>query len=136
MLGILCVTLCLSTRWCWVPNNCNSVSVHQVVLGILMPPGILCVTLCVSTRWCWVPNNCNSVSVHQVVLGILMPPSILWLEFKTKEELQLMPQTVEEHIQDIEDQESDSSSSSASIDESLDEDHLDVSNESSRPLGS
>ncbi|XP_077863672.1 transient receptor potential cation channel subfamily M member 3 [Saccoglossus kowalevskii] len=37
----------------------------------------------------------------KVILGILLPPSILALEFKSKEELQLMPQTIEEHYQDL-----------------------------------
>ena len=53
----------------------------------------------------------------QVVLGILIPPSILFLEFKSKEELQLMPQTVEEHIQELEDSDSDSSFDSTDEDE-------------------
>ncbi|XP_076334720.1 transient receptor potential cation channel trpm-like isoform X2 [Tachypleus tridentatus] len=39
----------------------------------------------------------------KVILGILMPLSILALEFKSKEELQLMPQTEEEHILDLKD---------------------------------
>lgn len=32
-------------------------------------------------------------------MGLLCPPYILKLEFKTKEELQLMPQTEEEHLE-------------------------------------
>lgn len=50
----------------------------------------------------------------QVVLGFLLFPSILFLEFKSKEELQLMPQTMEEHIQELEDSDSDISSISSS----------------------
>ncbi|XP_014671784.1 PREDICTED: transient receptor potential cation channel trpm-like [Priapulus caudatus] len=46
----------------------------------------------------------------KVVLGLLMPPTILMLEFKTREELQLMPQTEEEHLE----LEEDSTSSEAS----------------------
>ena len=46
-------------------------------------------------------------------MGILFPPSLLFLEFKSKEEMELMPQTAEEHIQRLQDDEdSDSSSSS------------------------
>lgn len=45
-----------------------------------------------------------------MILGIFLFPSIAFLEFKSKEELQLMPQTVEEHIQDMEDSDSDTSS--------------------------
>ncbi|XP_077512947.1 transient receptor potential cation channel, subfamily M [Amblyomma americanum] len=44
----------------------------------------------------------------KVILGLLFPPTILWLEFKSKEELQLMPQTEEEHYLDLQDDEEDS----------------------------
>ncbi len=56
-------------------------------------------------------------TVLQVILGIMMPATILFLEFKSKEELQLMPQTVEEHIQELEDSESDSSFDSTDEDD-------------------
>ena len=36
-------------------------------------------------------------NVLQIILGIFCPPYITKLEFKSKEELQLMPQTEEEH---------------------------------------
>lgn len=32
-------------------------------------------------------------------MGLIFPPYILKLEFKSKEELQLMPQTTEEHLE-------------------------------------
>ncbi|GAB1601203.1 transient receptor potential cation channel subfamily M member 3 isoform X4 [Argonauta hians] len=38
----------------------------------------------------------------KVILGIFLPPYILLLEFKSKEELLLMPQTMEEHLDDME----------------------------------
>lgn len=45
----------------------------------------------------------------QVILGLLFPPFIKRLDFKSKEELQQMPQTEEEHLEnqnlDYEDQE-------------------------------
>lgn len=44
-------------------------------------------------------------------MGIFCPISVLWLEFKSKEELQLMPQTVEEHMLEMEDSDTDSDSS-------------------------
>ena len=53
----------------------------------------------------------------QVILGILLFPSFLLLEYRTREELELMPQTKEEHIQDQDgssDSDSDSSSDSSS----------------------
>ena len=48
--------------------------------------------------------------IVQVVLGILCFPVLLCLEFKSKEEMQLMPQTVEEHMQGIQDSDSEVSS--------------------------
>ncbi|XP_041371939.1 transient receptor potential cation channel subfamily M member 3-like isoform X2 [Gigantopelta aegis] len=39
----------------------------------------------------------------KVIMGILLPLYILALEFKSKEELQLMPQTMEEHLEELED---------------------------------
>lgn len=43
------------------------------------------------------------------------------LEFKTKEELQLMPQTMEEHLEELEDDDSDTEDLSFS---SLDDDNV------------
>lgn len=49
--------------------------------------------------------------VFKIILGLLFPPSIMKLEFKTREELELMPQT-EEELQDRDDSNSNSSGSS------------------------
>ncbi|XP_062571913.1 transient receptor potential cation channel subfamily M member 3-like [Saccostrea cucullata] len=57
----------------------------------------------------------------KVVLGILIPPYAMALEFKTKEELQLMPQTMEEHLEELEDDDSDTEDLSFS---SLDDDNV------------
>lgn len=35
----------------------------------------------------------------KVIAGLLLPPIIAKLDFKSKEELQLMPQTEEEHLE-------------------------------------
>ncbi|KAJ8304156.1 hypothetical protein KUTeg_017739 [Tegillarca granosa] len=43
----------------------------------------------------------------KVILGILMPLYIMALDFKSKEELQLMPQTMEEHLDELASQFSD-----------------------------
>jgi hypothetical protein len=51
-------------------------------------------------------------------MGILFPPAILWLDFKSKEELQLMPQTMEEHLDELESEASD-----ADISFSLNDEH-------------
>lgn len=38
-------------------------------------------------------------TISQVMLGLLCPPFIKKLDFKSKEELQSMPQTEEEHLE-------------------------------------
>lgn len=59
----------------------------------------------------------------KVVLGLLFPPSIFLLEFKSREELMLQPQTAAEHEDDIKDTSSSSSSSSESESSSSDSDY-------------
>lgn len=56
-----------------------------------------------------------------MILGIFIPPYAMALEFKTKEELQLMPQTMEEHLEELEDDDSDTEDLSFS---SLDDDNV------------
>lgn len=46
----------------------------------------------------------------QVIMSLFCPPYILKLEFKSKEELQLMPQTTEEHME-LENEDDDKSDS-------------------------
>lgn len=54
-------------------------------------------------------NVLNIIYIQQVILGLVIPPFITRLDFKSKEELQSMPQTEEEHLEnqnlDYEDQE-------------------------------
>lgn len=54
-----------------------------------------------------------------MILGILVFPFILCLNYRSVEELQLMPQTVEEHIQDqkggVSDSDSDNDSDADSV---------------------
>lgn len=57
----------------------------------------------------------------KVIVGIFIPPYAMALEFKTKEELQLMPQTMEEHLEELEDDDSDTEDLSFS---SLDDDNV------------
>ncbi|KAF7636026.1 hypothetical protein Mgra_00004475 [Meloidogyne graminicola] len=54
----------------------------------------------------------RSNSNLKVILGIIFPPSIFLLEFKSREELMLQPQTAAEHQEDINDSSSSSSDSS------------------------
>lgn len=48
-------------------------------------------------------------------MGLLFSPYILRLEFKSKEELQLMPQTTEEHME-LENDDDDKSDSDKNVD--------------------
>ncbi|KAL3120637.1 hypothetical protein niasHT_007929 [Heterodera trifolii] len=56
----------------------------------------------------------RSNSNIKVLMGILFPPSIFLLEFKSREELLLQPQTAAEHQKDINESSSSSSDSSSS----------------------
>ncbi|RUS83212.1 hypothetical protein EGW08_009023 [Elysia chlorotica] len=56
----------------------------------------------------------------KVILGIVFPPYILALDFKSKEELQLMPQTMEEHMDELEDAASVANVSMSSFSEDQD----------------
>ncbi|XP_052793004.1 transient receptor potential cation channel subfamily M member 3-like isoform X2 [Mya arenaria] len=62
----------------------------------------------------------------KVILGILIPPYIIALEFKSKEELQLMPQTMEEHLDELNSEYSDHENMSLS---SFDDDQNDYADE-------
>lgn len=46
----------------------------------------------------------KSFAFPQVIFGLVFPPYIAKLEFKSKEELQLMPQTEEEHLIGLEEE--------------------------------
>lgn len=60
----------------------------------------------------------------QVILGIVFPPYIFALDFKSKEELQLMPQTMEEHLDELEDAASEADLSMSSFSEDQVRGHL------------
>ncbi|XP_055889921.1 transient receptor potential cation channel subfamily M member 3-like isoform X5 [Biomphalaria glabrata] len=56
----------------------------------------------------------------KVILGIIFPPYLFALDFKSKEELQLMPQTMEEHLDELEDAASVANISMSSFSEDQD----------------
>ena len=49
---------------------------------------------------------------YKVIAALLLPPALFAIQFKSAKELQYMPQTQEEHEQEMENQESDSYDSS------------------------
>lgn len=54
--------------------------------------------------------------IPKIIIALLFPPALFAIQFKSVKELQYMPQTQEEHEQDLEDQESDSDSESEASD--------------------
>ena len=50
--------------------------------------------------------------ILKVITGLVFPPAILAIQFKTAKELQYMPQTQEEHENELENKEDDNASSS------------------------
>ncbi|KAI8499346.1 Transient receptor putative cation channel sub M member 3, partial [Branchiostoma belcheri] len=83
--------------------------------------------LCTNTGWGGL--QMGKSSGLKVIMGILCPPTILTLEFKSREELQLMPQTIEEHILDLQEDsvsvfDSDNDSEDSNMADSLSSDDL------------
>ena len=70
--------------------------------------------------------NIHNHLIGQVVLGILLMPVVLCFEYKTKEQLQLMPQTVADHIHLMGKEDRNNSSSSEDEDDEDDEDDKDA----------
>ena len=62
----------------------------------------------------------------QILLGIFIPFTIVALDFKSKEELQLLPQTVEEHIEELEGSDDESTDDNVGVDnmEAIDTDSI------------
>ncbi|XP_064619053.1 transient receptor potential cation channel subfamily M member 3-like isoform X3 [Lineus longissimus] len=95
----------------WSDQTCLSLAVSAVCREFIAHP---CCQILLTDMWMGGLRMRKSTSM-KVILGILFPPTILTLEFKTKEELQLMPQTVEEHIWELEDSDSSDSEDSVSL---------------------
>lgn len=68
--------------------------------------------------------NINGLLCVQIMLGLLVPPTIIYIEFKTFDELRLLPQTAEEHIHGIGGESDSENSSIMGSDDEADEEHL------------
>nr|XP_018667447.1 transient receptor potential cation channel subfamily M member 1-like isoform X2 [Ciona intestinalis] len=98
----------------WSRHTCLSLAVAAKHRDFIAHP---CVQLLLNDLWMGGLSMRKNSSL-KVILGILLPPTILMLEFKTHEELQLMPQTVAEHLHEVSSVSSSvegSSSSSSSV---------------------
>lgn len=56
--------------------------------------------------------------IFKVITGLLFPPAIFAIQFKSAKELQYMPQTQEEHENELENKDDDDSTSSKQNDKS------------------
>ncbi|XP_039270713.2 transient receptor potential cation channel subfamily M member 1-like isoform X2 [Styela clava] len=95
----------------WSKHTCLSLAIAAQHREFIAHP---CVQLLLNDLWMGGLNVRKNSSLR-VILGILFPPSLYMLQFKSPEELQLMPQTAEEHMDERNDSSSISSSSSSSL---------------------
>ncbi|XP_074651257.1 transient receptor potential cation channel subfamily M member 3-like [Tubulanus polymorphus] len=94
----------------WSDQTCLSLAVSACHRDLIAHP---CCQMLLTDMWMGGLRMRKYTSL-KVLMGILLPLTIIALEFKSKEELQLMPQTMEEHIWELE-QSSISSDDSISV---------------------
>ncbi|XP_063995488.1 transient receptor potential cation channel trpm isoform X2 [Diachasmimorpha longicaudata] len=90
----------------WSGQTCLSLAVTANHRPILAHP---CSQIILADLWMGGLRTRKNTNL-KVVLGLLCPFYIIKLDFKTREELQLMPQTQEEHLIALEDENEDSES--------------------------
>ncbi|XP_014296022.1 transient receptor potential cation channel trpm isoform X2 [Microplitis demolitor] len=90
----------------WSGQTCLSLAVTANHRPLLAHP---CSQIILADLWMGGLRTRKNTNL-KVGLGLLFPPYIAQLEFKTREELQLMPQTQEEHLIALEDENEDSES--------------------------
>ncbi|XP_046433242.1 transient receptor potential cation channel trpm isoform X2 [Neodiprion fabricii] len=88
----------------WSGQTCLSLAVTANHRPLLAHP---CSQIILADLWMGGLRTRKNTNL-KVVLGLLCPPYITRLEFKSREELQLMPQTQEEHLIALEDEDEDS----------------------------
>ncbi|XP_063918520.1 transient receptor potential cation channel trpm isoform X4 [Zophobas morio] len=95
----------------WSGQTCLSLAVAANHRALLAHP---CSQIILADLWMGGLRTRKNTNL-KVIMGLLFPPYILKLEFKSKEELQLMPQTTEEHME-LENEDDDKSDSDKNID--------------------
>ncbi|XP_033210686.1 transient receptor potential cation channel trpm [Belonocnema kinseyi] len=90
----------------WSGQTCLSLAVTANHRPLLAHP---CSQIILADLWMGGLRTRKNTNL-KVVLGLMCPPYIARLEFKSREELQLMPQTEEEHLIALEDENEDSES--------------------------
>ncbi|XP_055380249.1 transient receptor potential cation channel trpm isoform X3 [Condylostylus longicornis] len=79
----------------WSSQSCLSLAVAANHRALLAHP---CSQIILADLWMGALRTRKNTNL-KVILGLLFPPFIKKLDFKSKEELQLMPQTEEEHLE-------------------------------------
>ncbi|XP_068894197.1 transient receptor potential cation channel trpm isoform X11 [Tenebrio molitor] len=95
----------------WSGQTCLSLAVAANHRALLAHP---CSQIILADLWMGGLRTRKNTNL-KVIMGLLFAPYILKLEFKSKEELQLMPQTTEEHME-LENDDDDKSDSDKTID--------------------
>ncbi|XP_018316097.1 transient receptor potential cation channel trpm isoform X1 [Mycetomoellerius zeteki] len=90
----------------WSGQTCLSLAVTANHRPLLAHP---CSQIILADLWMGGLRTRKNTNL-KVVMGLFCPPYITRLEFKSREELQLMPQTQEEHLIALEDEKEDSDS--------------------------
>ncbi|XP_031782186.1 transient receptor potential cation channel trpm isoform X6 [Nasonia vitripennis] len=90
----------------WSGQTCLSLAVTANHRALLAHP---CSQIILADLWMGGLRTRKSTN-FKVILGLFCPVYITQLEFKSREELQLMPQTAEEHLIALEDENEDSES--------------------------
>ncbi|XP_074037016.1 transient receptor potential cation channel, subfamily M isoform X5 [Leptinotarsa decemlineata] len=90
----------------WSGQTCLSLAVTANHRALLAHP---CSQIILADLWMGGLRTRKNTNI-KVILGLIFMPYILRLEFKSKEELQLMPQTTEEHME-LENEDDDKSDS-------------------------
>ncbi|XP_057664751.1 transient receptor potential cation channel trpm isoform X28 [Diorhabda carinulata] len=91
----------------WSGHTCLSLAVSANHRALLAHP---CSQIILADLWMGGLRTRKNTNI-KVILGLLCMPYIFKLEFKSKEELQLMPQTTEEHMELENDDDDDKSDS-------------------------
>ncbi|XP_017773710.1 PREDICTED: transient receptor potential cation channel trpm isoform X3 [Nicrophorus vespilloides] len=86
----------------WSGQTCLSLAVAANHRALLAHP---CSQVILADLWMGGLRTRKNTNL-KVILGLVFPPYIFRLEFKTVEELQLMPQTQEEHLENDDDDDS------------------------------
>ncbi|XP_044264338.1 transient receptor potential cation channel trpm isoform X2 [Tribolium madens] len=114
----------------WSGQTCLSLAVAANHRALLAHP---CSQIILADLWMGGLRTRKNTNL-KIMLGLLCPPYILKLEFKSKEELQLMPQTTEEHME-LENDDDDKSDSDKNVDGEKRTRSLSMRSKSANPQG-